>query len=379
MARLGDETIKEETGASNESLVAEKKDLSGADAAAFVLSAANGILPIGDVQTIVGWFSKDAAETLQATLDQNPTAAKSGMAIGTVVGLVGGPAYLAAKGGKLAVGFLSFIARGKAKGVTRKQIDEAKRIIKEKKTNAELEEDLIARGKKDRLDPDSVNDVDSYKAQLHEVKKLDKQWAALDRQIKADPGAKRDFFRSYIDNLSDTNPLKSTISNPYKNIFNNEVDKAAKVTGGTIRKAAEEVRRQVAHQLKDKALNIAPGIIESFFTISTDFGANFMWGYGNFRDQGFDTKTSKELAVYYALERSPQELGAEIVKRLAGDATKIGRMLGVGASIIKAAVRAYDLDHDTGNIEVEAFSGGGLIAPTRSLAKFRAQGGLVAL
>ena len=356
MASLGNETISK---TSDGSLIdTSKEDYSDKDALSFIISVGNGLLPFGDVQSIVGLFSDDAEAKLQAVLDQNPEAATSGMAIGTVVGLLGGPVALAKGGSKGVLAIAKYVAKGRAKGVTRRQVDEAKAITQK------MSDDIT---EIDRFnDPDWVTQApDEY---LDEIKNFDRKWASLERQSKAAPGAKRDFFRNYVNDLSDANPLKlSGVRNPFKTIFDNELDKAASVTGGSLTKAVREVSRQARHSLGNKALNLSGPALEFFAAVSIDFASNYMYGYTNFKNQGHSDRLSKEMALYYAWEKTDEEVVAELVQKIAGNQSKFAKLIGISAEAVKVFIRSFSVDLETGNVDPEKYAPsynnrGGLIA-----------------
>ena len=361
---LGDTEVTEGTESADDGFDA-------GDAVAFLISVGDGLLPLGDVRSIVGLVSKSAASKLDKVVEENPTAATSGLVIGSVLGLVGGPAVLAAKGGSGLLKFVSAIAKGRAKGVTRGKIDEAKDILSK------------SRKQLDEVDPDFESDEAANLLRWEdEVEALNDAWKTLERQTDFSDNIKLDSFRNLMKNVSDDNPLKAT-KNPYQTFINREPSKVADVTGGSLKKVMQEMYRQGSYKTSKFGLSLASPFIEAIGSVSADFLGNFLWSYDNFRNQGISKVKAVEFGLLYALDKSPEEAIIETTQKLLKNVPILGRTMNISGEAVKAMLRLEDVNFDTGDIESIggkpiAKNYGGLITPiAKPSPVYRRYGGLI--
>ena len=352
-----DESIFVDEGSLNEQLIAA------------IVAAGNGFLPVGEVQSIIGWVSPEHKDYYDKIIAENPNAAKAGLAIGSVIGLIGGPIGLAKAGGKAAVVLGKAIAGGRAKGVTRGQIDRVKSSLDKKLKKAETD------------DPDLETDAAfAAKEAIGELDQFDNAWESLTRQKKLPWDAKQDIFRDMIKSLSDVTSemawLKKNIRNPFETIFTKEAGLTGPVTGGSIKKAINELERQIAFQGKEFILNLAAPVLEGIAAFGTDFAANWLWAYANFRDQGWDETKAKRGALIYAWEKTPEEVLAEIAKKTVGRLPVIGKALGVSAEVLKGLYRTKGINLDTGYLPREEYQNlGGIVGMPKPMIQ---QSGIMA-
>ena len=301
------------------------------------------------------------ARKLETIAKENPNAVNAGYSVGSVVGLIGGPALLAAKGGKATLKLAEYIARGRAKGVTRKQVDDVKSKLDKRLKKAE----------KDDPNLESDRNYGAFEAK-GELKRFTDDWKSLERQKNFTPAVKQDAFRDMIRNLSDATPemaaFKKGLNNPYATIFSRDPSKIGNVTGGTLKKALQEVGRQGAYKTKQFALNLSGPVLEGIAAFGFDFGSNVLYGYDNFREQGVEHKLAMEFALRYAVDRTPEEALAEIAKKIGGRIPGIGKAIGLGAETIKSIVRLDDVNLETGAIPTANYKAlGGFIKRPKSI------------
>ena len=169
--------------------------------------------------------------------------------------------------------------------------------------------------------------------------------------------------------------LKKNIKNPFETIFTKEAGLTGPVTGGSLKKMLTEAGRQARFAGKEFVLNLTAPVLEGLAAFGTDFAANWIWAYGNFREQGWDETKAKRAALIYAWERTPEEALAEIAKKTVGKLPAIGKAIGVSAEILKGLYRTKGINLDTGYLPREEYQNlGGIVGMAKPMPIIKRKG-----